>query len=117
MAADLLRRAALKLREHANAASPGDWDADGTELYAENGAIWIGQMDGGEAEGAANAALAALMHPPVALALADLLDVTADAVDVGHLLDEPALRVTRSAAVTLARAVLREDEQRNRGAL
>jgi hypothetical protein len=78
MSADLLRRAAVKLREHAEAASGENWDSDGTELYAENGAVWIGDAAGGEPEDEANARYVALMHPPVALALADVLDRAAD---------------------------------------
>jgi hypothetical protein len=103
MPADLLRRAAAKLRAHAEAASGANWDAAGSELYAEDGGVWIGQMDATEPEATANAALAALMHPPVARALADLLQVLswfpsqADATDL-------------TAAYAVARAILREPE-------
>ncbi|WP_433078961.1 hypothetical protein ACQP1P_38815 [Dactylosporangium sp. CA-052675] len=106
MSADLLRRAAAKLREHAEKASGGDWDADGTELYAENGAIWIGQMDGDEKEGVANASLAALMHPPVALALAAAMDEVAVGIEY-----DPMLLAAFGYAelIAVARAVLREE--------
>jgi hypothetical protein len=78
-------------------------------MYAEDGGIWIGQMDGNEPEGRANARLAALMHPPVALALAGLLDL--EAVVIGKS-EAIGMRLSYSAekSVALARAILREEE-------
>src|SRR5262245_30580428 len=104
MSTELLRRAATRLREHAQAATPGPWDNldDGDRL------VHLDDNDGFEhvidepISNAANAAYVALMHPPVALALADLLDEIADFNGAGP---------GRSAGPTLlalARAVLRE---------
>lgn len=96
MSADLLRRAAAKLREHAKAASLAPWDS------ASDGLVWpdrTGDPVSGSTE-VEDADYIALMHPPVALALADWLDSAArDAEEIGP--DPFALRA--------ARAVLRED--------
>jgi hypothetical protein len=53
----------------------------------------------------------AMMHPPVALALADWLDVTAQAMADSHAADpdDPVELSDEDEAVALARAILRED--------
>jgi hypothetical protein len=119
MSADLLRRAAAKLREHANAASEGPWEADGVDIWAGTASdVWAG-----EADERANASYAALMHPPVALALADWLDATAERIEilkpvVGHEIygvghPQEFIERTYAKSLAVARAVLREDgEQR-----
>lgn len=106
MSADLLRRAAEVLRKSAEVATPGPWSADrgtkhnwvvdGDPRSADH--AWVALMMFGECE--QDARYIALMHPPVALALADWLDSAArDAEEIGP--DPFALRA--------ARAVLRED--------
>lgn len=78
MSAELLRRAATKLREHATAASRGPWEMDGAD-----GLVWPGCM-GDPVSGSellADGAFIALMHPPVALALAEWLEAQATDVE------------------------------------
>jgi hypothetical protein len=109
---DLLRRAAVRLREHANAATPGPWESldEGDRLVA-----WkldpAGQFNDDfdyvvdePISNPANAAFIALMHPPVALALADLLDKQAT------FLDANPDRTVGEPLAAVARAVLREEE-------
>lgn len=124
MSADLLRRAATRLREHAAACDPPPW-AVRTYLEATE-RVWEIQSpdrpgyttvatvrtDVSDPEDAAKVgasfALIALMHPPVALALATVLDGWADAavetdkhlgyLPADYLVDE----------LALARAILRE---------
>ena len=115
MSGDLLRRAAAKLREAAEAATPGPWDIDGCikDIKAANG-VTIAYDDDTEM---CDGRYITLVHPPVALALAGLLDRSADAITeleftantgrateshVAHLADLLALR-------PLARAILREE--------
>ena len=95
---DELRRAASVLREKAGPAALGPWNAEG---YGD----WVIKTGDGRnlTAGAdfwqADAECVALMHPPVALALADWLD------------DEAARGLGRPdnvAAYAVARAVLRE---------
>lgn len=105
MSAALLRRAAAKLREHAEAASKGNWDESGTELYAASGG-WVGETSGAEPEDEANARYVAMMHPPVALALADWLD---DAAARTGIPEYPSYGLPEK-AMAVARAVLREEE-------
>lgn len=106
MSAELLRRAAQKLREHATAdyLTPAPWDClDGGDRLIHLGA------DGREIQYvvdepmsiASNAEYIALMHPPVALALSDWLDHLATASEYGA-------RVSLNHAIRTARAVLRE---------
>ncbi len=104
MTADLLRRAATKLREHANAASRGPWEMDGAD-----GLVWPGCM-GDPVSGSellADGAFIALMHPPVALALAAAMDEVAFAVEVNP---DTVHRVGYGELITCARGVLREPE-------
>ena len=90
MSADRLREAAAVLRERAEAATPGPWEADGGEIsqhwsrpepwqpVASGEVACMAYCYGGSARGIdrdEDAAYIAMMHPPVALALADWLDV------------------------------------------
>lgn len=121
MSADLLRRAAKVLREAAEGATPGPWEhvdyQGGPHLevtYMGCGSI----ITMGEGVVGGNIAAPdgdlyprsgyspfedmryiALMHPPVALALADVLDFHAAALNGMEAI---------SVADTLARAILRE---------
>jgi hypothetical protein len=131
--ADLLRRAAEALRTHAQAATAGPWNADPAEIYGDTIATWVAESLNGSLPdaGAANSRFIALMHPGVALALADLLDRDAGLVDgfVNMMAATPELRdvvaeaqgeAAQSASVAesaeqvfavqfaLARAILRE---------
>lgn len=123
MSSDLLRRAATKLREHANAAPEGPWVSldDGDRLVAlrpdssfDKGFRYL--VD----EPIPDSSIAeyfALMHPPVALALAELLDLEVKHWDASRLGEQAAgaepgiLTGAREEAVhALARAILREPE-------
>ena len=117
MSVDLLKRAAGELRKHASAAVGGKWlsleggdrliavtpDDDFAYLVSEEPAVHSGTAD-----------YIALMHPPVALALARLLAQTgriiADFADTMNDGVERAgdLTETDEAAIALARAILRE---------
>ncbi len=123
--ADLLRRAAANLREHAEAATSGPWNA-----YARAYPHIVCQ--GGEGQDdmvsfnlagrpVEDSQYAALVHPPVALALADLLEHIGDDVSDADDRVEPgglvrneygSIRFDWTAAVKLARAILREPEDR-----
>jgi hypothetical protein len=92
LAADLLRRAAALLRERGNAATPG-WAQDLGRIRTPTVKM------AGLFRRVEDAEYAALMHPPVALALADWLQFEADAIP------GPPQRE----AVVLARAILREE--------
>lgn len=118
MSADLLRRAAAKLRQHVEEASPGPWTTDIWEIFSEAEAPhWLGETLSVDDEplSEANAAYIALMHPPVALALADLLDEHARGVDA-RIQAERHVGVPEGTiqdheerfGLTLARAILRE---------
>lgn len=116
----ILRRAAKLLRERAGNATPGPWTSSRTDAGARysalvaptkhpdrRGACWdydpaYGGCLVGESLVEADREYIALMHPPVALALADWLD------------DEAVRGLGRPdnlAAYAVARAVLREDGQ------
>ncbi len=104
MSAELLRRAAAKLREYANAATGGSWCSlnGGDRLVSFNLAGQeFGYVVDEPMSNAANAAYIATMHPPVAVALADLLDSEAQAWEI--------YGTPRDGIVAVARAVLRED--------
>ena len=129
-----LRRAASVLRERAGNATPGPWTSSRTDAGARysalvaptkhpdrRGACWdydpaYGGCLVGESLIAADREYIALMHPPVALALADWLGVAAaDEWAHGPHCPEPCLecdddpRATHvRAAYAVARAVLRE---------
>jgi hypothetical protein len=112
LSTDLLRRAAAKLREHAIVASDGPWHVEylGRDRYPQRvsnpAAVIVAEMfDGPPAQGT-NAEYIALMHPPVAQTLADLLDRIADISDFnGH---DPTT-YPDSAVTAVARVVLREE--------
>ena len=126
MNGDLLRRAANLLRASVDGITPAPWQAEDTQVYGTGHVTkpanewvqpgqryWVGEMLHGaecvcgkpdndcECEptgGDIEAAYIALMHPPVALALADWLDATATGIaDAGSAV----------AAVATARAILR----------
>lgn len=108
MSADLLRRAAVKLREHVSAATPGPWATGPSEELPGWAGVWdlhritvtgkpgtdeVGKPWAPEVarveynangfqfphhEARNDGAFIALLHPPVALALADVLDRAAD---------------------------------------
>ena len=79
--ADELRTAATRLRERANAATPGPWSADSSIPYGHrvgssdetNWVAWTGEH--GEDGSEADARFIAAMHPGVGAALADWLDI------------------------------------------
>lgn len=108
MSAELLRRAAAELRARAGAVRPGDWT---TIEGAATGSAWINVGMTAHAWGMhgypAEANYVAMMHPPVALAIADVLDGTADEFE-GVPSPELAGRMY-AADIVLARAILRED--------
>ena len=132
MSADLLRRAADKLREHAEAAlrdSPDQrWMVDQSsdaglvvgsfvpEDVDDDGSVSTGCIaffaypDDDDAKAYAGAldvaSYMALMHPPVALALADVMDAVAPAVQYSGGF---AARLGYGELIAVARAVLRED--------
>lgn len=76
-AEDELTAAAERIRQLAEAATPGDWCADGTDIYANfvSGA-WVGEtLDIDDAaKGEANTAHIVLFDPPTALLVAELLE-------------------------------------------
>lgn len=111
MSAELLRRAAKVLREHAGYATAGPWEyvegemdeaisgssADGLVYshYGDDAGVPLAQYDG---------SYIVLMHPPVALALADLLEAHIP-LFAGLLDPAPDHEV-----FAVARAILREPE-------
>ncbi len=99
MSTDLLRRAAAALREHAGyRASSPPWVAH------PDGLVWgthVGDPVSASTE-PEDAEYIALVHPPVALALAGLLDSEAEAWEI--------YGTPRTGIVALAQAVLREDQ-------
>lgn len=126
MSSDILRRAAAKLRGTATTATTGAWFAGG-QFHPWEVCISpkkpLVELD--SVRGAADAEYIALMHPPVALALADWLDVAATELSnawphwVANLGGEAAAIAYAErldafgAALRVAFAVLREDgEQR-----
>jgi hypothetical protein len=114
VSADLLRRAAALLRERGTAATPGPWAG----VRGSPPRAWVLRPGGtGIVERQYSGTLAdidfiALMHPPVALALADLLDATgefAESNDQSDGFDLSAVDPTFGPAVALAHAILREE--------
>lgn len=124
MSADLLLRAAAKLREGVRAASDGPWTAScvwSPDSHATSAVYSLAYPTGtasseivpsvrkgkGGIKKAGDANYFALMHPPVALALADWLELT------GRLDEDFATRdhvlAGMEQAIAVARAVLRED--------
>jgi hypothetical protein len=113
VSADLLRRAAVKLREHANAANfPDGWAVNlaDSEVTTADGGMMI--ADTMELTGSRpDASYIALMHPPVALALAAALDGAATDADYAEAFPRSEMAIEDgSNLVAVARAVLREPE-------
>ncbi len=113
MSADLLRRAATRLRESALAAgnvAPGAWLEAPSDprpdrvLLAEGHTQAIATVYE-NCELPHLSGYLALVHPPVALALADLLDDEAENVD-----DDGCLYCVSGETLAVARAVLGEPE-------
>lgn len=115
MSADLLRRAAVKLREHAEAATPGPWEVDHEVMWftlRTRAPVEYGyQADIIDVHTPADVLawpdfdFLALMHPPVALDLAELLDGYADTAPFAGWDGRHGERL-----IALARSVLREPE-------
>lgn len=109
MSVDLLRRAAAKLRDIAYSCEPGTWSLD----EPGKGHAWINLPGYRHAWGmhgfVDECRYVALMHPPVALALAEVLEGWAGAADATekHLGYLPEDYLTSEFA--LARAILREE--------
>ncbi len=107
MSAELLRRAAQKLRYNAERASKPPWS------LSEDGLVWpdsMGDPVSGSAE-VENAYYIEMMHPPVALALADWLSLEADMIGkrtTGANGNSPEGHTFHALAV--AQAVMREDQ-------
>lgn len=127
--AELLRRAAQKLREHAERATAGPWVSERafstwfvTPDYADTTAS--GNVSRLKSTQRRDAEYIALMHPPVALALAEWLDSVYRDLITSHLpiwsgitgMDEAAIDAHMSGseifgpAFAVARAILREDD-------
>lgn len=89
-AAAELRAAAHRLRGCAASATPGPWTRDVSEDFgyrvgAADGSAWVaftGDYGVEDERSGPDAAYLAAMHPGVALALATLLDVHADVIEV-----------------------------------
>lgn len=122
--ADLLRRAAAVLRENAEAATSGPWTREwafDTHFVVPGSAATVadGNVSRLKRHQRADAEYIALVHPPVALALAELLEHIADDISdeggrpvKGVMVEHDGLGMPRfdwTAAVALARAVLREE--------
>jgi hypothetical protein len=126
---DLLRRAAEKLREHATTAAevaPGPWlyapeDPRPNRVVLAEGGRTAMAVVYEESELPKISAHIALMHPPVALALADWLDATAERIEtLRPVLTAPAdytpeayaahIARTYAKPIAVARAVLREPD-------
>lgn len=113
MSAETLRKAAEKLREEANAATPGPWDANmhsadmggrhgwslrGPRNLGPNAAVLNARMVSG------NAHYIATMHPGVGLALADTLDHVSGLL--GEHRDDLAPDTTLGGLLRVARLIL-----------
>lgn len=110
MSAELLRRAAKLVRERVEELPErirdGIWEQDSSEIYAWPDHKWVAEAL--HDEGAMVAYYIELMHPPVALALADLLDRTAAVMkDVG--VETPLAARVYAPDIAMARAILREE--------
>lgn len=116
MSADLLRRAAVKLREHAEAVKPGPWEVDHEGMWFELRSRATFRYD-------YEADLTdvhspddtwplfdyfAMLHPPVALALAELLDAYAEWFELPPFTSFK--NGVRERYVAVAREILREPQ-------
>lgn len=134
----MLRRTAVKVREHADAATASPWTVESWSHGWDDGHTWrINGPTGDDlvtpcalqtstespaefAQADADAEYAALMHPPVGVGLAVLFERAADAMaalnDVTRrgLMTEPQVAhlADLMEVVRVARAVLREEVQR-----
>lgn len=117
MSADLLRRAATALRNAASVACPDDWYVTAAgRVLAGRPEDPVEVLDDLSSVSYDNATLAALMHPPVALALVDWLYEAARGIEARieaekHVgLPEGQIKTrAEDLAVAAARAILREE--------
>lgn len=100
MSAERLRAAAALLRERAEAATPGPWEAGENEplgIMPPDFGIWMPEVghDGALVEKESDATFIAMMNPTVALAVADWLDCYAAVLATESLIafDNQALAV------------------------
>ncbi len=125
---DLLRRAAAQLRQHAEATTPYPWSIENWSHGWDDGQTWRINGPTGEdattpcvvetktddagffSQAEADVEYVALMHPPVALALADWLDQAAEEVAIAGVMGGFQPR-SLAGAVATAKAVLREPEE------
>ena len=108
MSADLLKRAAAKLRDAlaADYLTEGPWDClDGGDriVHVSASGMDIEYVVDEPMSNPSNAEYIALMHPPVALALAAWLENTEDLIVTG-------VRGPRFDAFAVAAAILREEK-------
>jgi hypothetical protein len=110
LAADMCRRAAARIRELAEAATPGPWTSldNGDRLIHEHNDDTddITYVVDEPMSNAANAAHIAAWSPPAALAVAALLDATVEQIEAAAGFDMP-LPSVLWAAVRVAEAFLR----------
>lgn len=120
MSADLLRRAAAVLRQHAEQATEGPWEVESCDVPNSDEVLWVitapmgilgdrkvvaetRTRDAGHfSQAEADMSYAALVAPPVAVALAELLETLATMPEVSNRFD-------LISAESLARAILREE--------
>jgi hypothetical protein len=111
--ADLLRRAAAKLRGRAEAAPHGPWnvqyfgDRGYPQRVSNEAAVLVANTYDGPPSPAGSAEFIALLHPPVALALADLCDAIASFAEA----IQQQLPEGPGTLMAVVREVLREPEE------
>ena len=122
MSAELLARAAQTLRDHAEAATPGPWTYDSSDIgtdesigaYADSPDCVLiyshyGMDDVGIGLGPKDGRYVALMSPDVALLMASWLDAAAEELtEFGQTLRDSDLTTFTAGAFKVARAILRE---------
>lgn len=106
MTAETLRRAAALMRERAEAATPGPWQATVYGVRAEKRSP-VAPFDGQQPD-MENRLYIASWHPAVTLAVADWLDSTANDVEHVHTPVYNLTSTTVARAVAVARAYLGE---------
>lgn len=120
MTADLLRRAATKIRETAENATPGPWTRDRTYPFGPGGGYSISvrspQVTVSAGLTKRDAVHIALWSPDVALLVADMLDDAAENAellapggDLGPGYSNVMVRFALDKATDLARRILGED--------